>query len=62
MSAKSSSQENTLRQKLARVHKIAAALEWSDPLETHISARIPNSDTILITPKHGVFAEINPQD
>ena len=55
MGTKSSSQENTLRQKLVRVHKIAAALEWSDPLETHISARIPNSDTILITPKHGVF-------
>ena len=62
MNAKSPLLENTIRQKLAQAHKIAAALKWSDPLETHISARIPNSDTILITPKQVVFAELKPRD
>lgn len=62
MNTKSLLLENTLRQKLAQVHKISAALKWSDPLETHISARIPGSDTILITPKQVVFADLKPQD
>lgn len=43
------------RAKLARVHRLAARLNWSDPLETHIAARIPDEEAILITPSHGFF-------
>jgi ribulose-5-phosphate 4-epimerase/fuculose-1-phosphate aldolase len=47
--------EQVIREKLARVHRLAARLDWSDPLETHIAARIPNENAILITPGHGYF-------
>ena len=47
--------ETILRTKLAQAHRLAARLDWSDPLETHIAARVPNQDAIIITPSHGFF-------
>jgi ribulose-5-phosphate 4-epimerase/fuculose-1-phosphate aldolase len=47
--------ESSVRTKLAQVHRLAARLNWSDLLETHIAARVPNEDAILITPSHGFF-------
>jgi len=47
--------EATLRTKLARAHRLAAKLSWSDPLETHIAGRVPDEDAMVITPSHGSF-------
>jgi ribulose-5-phosphate 4-epimerase/fuculose-1-phosphate aldolase len=47
--------ESLTRTKLAKVHRLAARLNWSDPLETHIAARVPGEEAILITPSHGLF-------
>jgi ribulose-5-phosphate 4-epimerase/fuculose-1-phosphate aldolase len=47
--------ESVVRTQLARVHRLAARLNWSDPLETHIAARIPDEDAMVITPSHGCF-------
>jgi ribulose-5-phosphate 4-epimerase/fuculose-1-phosphate aldolase len=53
--------ERIVREKLALVHRLAAKLDWSDPLETHIAARVPGESAIIITPSHGYFDEMTPE-
>ena len=50
--------EKTLREKLAAVHHIVYYHAWDDLLATHLSARIPGTNHLLITPMNIPFEEV----
>lgn len=50
--------EKTLRQQLAACHHIIHYQGWDDLLGTHLSVRIPDTDTILITPLNVPFEQV----
>lgn len=52
------SEEQTLREQLAACHHIIHFHGWDDLLATHLSARIPHTDYILITPMDVPFEEV----
>ncbi|MBK2123776.1 class II aldolase/adducin family protein [Fangia hongkongensis] len=50
--------EINLRQKLASAHHIVHYYGWDDLLATHLSARIPDTDTLLVTPHNVTFENV----
>ena len=56
---KISAEERELRIKLAAAHHIIHFNGWDDLLATHLSARIPNTNHILITPMNVPFEEVS---
>lgn len=50
--------ERTLREKLAAAHHIVRFLGYDDLLATHLSARIPNTNYLLITPINTPFEDV----
>ena len=52
------STEKALREKLAAAHHIVHYYNWDDLLATHLSAKIPGTDHILITPMNIPFEEV----
>ena len=50
--------EKKLRLKLAVSHHIIFHCGWSDLLATHLSARLPDTNHILITPMDVPFEEV----
>lgn len=57
-----SSIEQQLRQDLASCHHIIHYHGWDDLLATHLSARIPDTDTILITPHNVAFEKVTAEN
>ena len=51
--------ERTLREKLAAAHHIIHYQGIDDLLATHLSARIPDTDHLLITPLNICFEEVS---
>lgn len=51
--------EQTLREQLAACHHIVHYNGWDDLLATHLSARIPQTSYILITPMNVPFEEVS---
>ncbi len=52
-------EERELRIKLAASHHIIHYCGWDDLLATHLSARIPGTDHLLITPMNIPFEEVS---
>lgn len=50
--------EQYLREQLAACHHIVHFNGWDDLLATHLSARLPNTQNILITPMNVPFEEV----
>ncbi|MES2205134.1 MAG: class II aldolase/adducin family protein [Pseudomonadota bacterium] len=50
--------EAMLREKLAAAHHVVHYSNWDDLLATHLSARIPNTEHLLITPMNVPFEEV----
>ena len=50
--------EKILREKLAAAHHIVYYHHWDDLLATHLSARIPGTNHLLITPMNVPFEEV----
>ncbi len=51
-----------LREKLAAAHHIIQYYGWDDLLATHLSARIPGTDQLLITPLNVLFEKVTPEN
>jgi ribulose-5-phosphate 4-epimerase/fuculose-1-phosphate aldolase len=51
--------EQTLREELAAAHHIIHYHGWDDLLATHLSARIPGTDHLLITPMNVAFEAVS---
>ncbi|MCW8091231.1 class II aldolase/adducin family protein [Alteromonas sp. ASW11-130] len=54
--------ENDVRQKLAIAHHVIAYYGWDELVATHLSARMPDSDAILITPKNTAFKNVTEEN
>ncbi|MCW8107216.1 class II aldolase/adducin family protein [Alteromonas ponticola] len=50
--------EKEIRHKLAITHHVIAHFGWDELVATHVSARIPDTDTVLITPKDTAFNNV----
>jgi ribulose-5-phosphate 4-epimerase/fuculose-1-phosphate aldolase len=53
-----SNAEQVLREKLAASHHVVHFNGWDDLLATHLSVRIPDTNSILITPMNTPFEEV----
>lgn len=51
--------ETELRQKLAAAHHVIHYQGWDSLLATHLSARIPETNTLLLTPLNIPFEEVS---
>lgn len=51
-------EERVLREKLAKAHHIIRHHHWDDLLSAHLSARIPNTHYILVTPLNTAFEAV----
>lgn len=54
--------EQQLRKDLTACHHIVYHYGWDDLLATHLSARIPESDAVLITPHNVPFEEVSAEN
>ncbi len=52
--------ENDIRKKLAIAHHVIAHYGWDELISTHLSARIPDTEAVLITPKNTAFKKVTP--
>ncbi|NMH59104.1 class II aldolase/adducin family protein [Alteromonas ponticola] len=50
--------ETDIRHKLAIAHHVIAHYGWDELVSTHLSARIPATDAVLITPKDTAFKNV----
>lgn len=50
------------RENLAKLHHAFAYMGWTDAIFTHISARIPTTDKILMKPFSLLFDEVTPEN
>ena len=54
--------ETALRRDLAACYRLVALFGWDDLIATHISVRVPGTNTFLINPLGMLFDEIRPRD